>query len=107
MSPILDRIVRTDCGARQCTDQGWTSDPVAGRGPGQAQSAQESVVSAHSVLFSSRELMDLAHSDGDSWQSPHLSLAECSGPDQCGRVRAVTEPSRWSVWDEETMCDLG
>ena len=34
----------------------------------------------------------LAHSAGDSWQSAHLSLAECSGPDQCGRVRAVTEP---------------
>ncbi|KAF3569513.1 hypothetical protein DY000_02012771 [Brassica cretica] len=55
MSPILDRIVRTDCGARQCTDQSWTSDPVAGRGPGQAQSAQESVVSAHSVLSSGLE----------------------------------------------------
>ncbi|KAF2547476.1 hypothetical protein F2Q70_00021935 [Brassica cretica] len=45
-SPILNRIVRTDCGARQCTDQGWTSDPVAGRGPGQAQSAQESVLTS-------------------------------------------------------------
>ncbi|KAF2555993.1 hypothetical protein F2Q68_00014092 [Brassica cretica] len=34
----------------------------------------------------------LAHSAGDGWQSAHLSLAECSGPNQCGRVRAVTEP---------------
>ena len=49
----------------------------------------------------------LAHSAGDSWQSAHLNLAECSGPDQCGRVWAVTEPSRWSVWDEESRCDLG
>ncbi|KAF3605391.1 hypothetical protein DY000_02047820 [Brassica cretica] len=72
MSPILDRIVQTDCGARRCTDQLTGSDV-------------------------------LAHSAGDSWWSAHLSLAECSGPDQCGRVRAVTEPFRRTVWDDGSM----
>uniref|UniRef100_M4F4G8 Uncharacterized protein n=1 Tax=Brassica campestris TaxID=3711 RepID=M4F4G8_BRACM len=69
MSPILDRIVRTDCGVRQCTDQLTGAD-------------------------------GLAHSAGDNWWAAHLSLAECSGPDQCGQVRAVTEPVRRSVWDD-------
>ncbi|KAF2547074.1 hypothetical protein F2Q70_00020575 [Brassica cretica] len=54
-------------------------------------SSRECGVSSLSVV----QLMGadgLAHSAGDSWQSAHLSLAECSGPNQCGRVRAVTEP---------------
>ncbi|KAF3566817.1 hypothetical protein DY000_02014795 [Brassica cretica] len=46
MSPILDRIVRTDCGARKRTSQetsskeldkragSWTSELVAGQDPG-------------------------------------------------------------------------
>ncbi|KAF3539867.1 hypothetical protein F2Q69_00022494 [Brassica cretica] len=33
----------------------------------------------------------LAHSAGNSWWSAHLSWEECSGPNQCGRVRAVTD----------------
>ncbi|KAF3608698.1 hypothetical protein DY000_02047807 [Brassica cretica] len=45
----------------------------------------------------------LAHSSGDSWWSAHLSFAECSGPDQCGRVRAFTEPFQRTVWDYGSM----
>ncbi|KAF2535522.1 hypothetical protein F2Q68_00020895 [Brassica cretica] len=33
----------------------------------------------------------LAHSAGNSWWSAHLSWEECSGPNQCGRVRAVMD----------------
>ncbi|KAF3539869.1 hypothetical protein F2Q69_00022497 [Brassica cretica] len=33
----------------------------------------------------------LAHSAGNNWWSAHLSREECSGPNQCGRVRAVTD----------------
>ncbi|KAF3539868.1 hypothetical protein F2Q69_00022496 [Brassica cretica] len=33
----------------------------------------------------------LYHSAGNSWWSAHLSWEECSGPNQCGRVRAVTD----------------
>ncbi|KAF2597194.1 hypothetical protein F2Q68_00010645 [Brassica cretica] len=61
MSPILDRIVRTDHGARRRTSQ---------------------------VLIGAGRL---AHSAGNSWWSAHLSWEECSGPNQCGRVRAVMD----------------
>ncbi|KAF3591904.1 hypothetical protein DY000_02021957 [Brassica cretica] len=33
----------------------------------------------------------LAHSAGNSWWSAHLRWEECSGPNQCGRVRAVMD----------------
>ncbi|KAF3487736.1 hypothetical protein F2Q69_00055326 [Brassica cretica] len=39
----------------------------------------------------------LAHSAGDSWRSAQLCLAECSSPDQCGRVRAKLPRSSWAV----------
>ncbi|KAF3571704.1 hypothetical protein F2Q69_00058909 [Brassica cretica] len=39
MSPILDRIVRTDLGARRRTSQSWSSVTVARRCNGEAQSA--------------------------------------------------------------------
>ena len=42
----------------------------------------------------------LAHLAGDSWWPAHLSLAECSGPDQCGWGRAVTRPCRRLMWDD-------
>nr|VDD24927.1 unnamed protein product [Brassica oleracea] len=61
MSPILDRIVQTDHGARR-----RTSLVLIGAGI-------------------------LAHSAGNSWWSAHLSWEECSGPNQCGRVRAVMD----------------
>ncbi|KAF3488142.1 hypothetical protein F2Q69_00053127 [Brassica cretica] len=35
-----------------------------------------------------------AHSARERWGPAHLSLAECSGPDQCGRGRAVTRLCR-------------
>ena len=46
----------------------------------------------------------VAHSAGDSWWPAHLSLAECSSPDQCGRVRAVTGPCWRLVWDDGAVC---
>lgn len=49
----------------------------------------------------------LPHSAGDIWRSAQLSLVECSSPDQCGRVRAVTKPSRWLMWDDGAVCSQG
>ncbi|KAF3568686.1 hypothetical protein DY000_02012772 [Brassica cretica] len=97
MSPILDRIVRErlwTSGSRDLTkiqwrqgNKSWTSDPGAGKGPGQAQSAGCSLELAHLNLISSLELKDYSWG---SCGSAHLSMAEHFGPDQCGWVGAVT-----------------
>ncbi|KAF2561751.1 hypothetical protein F2Q70_00017411 [Brassica cretica] len=34
----------------------------------------------------------------------HLSLAECPGPEQCGRGRAVTRLCRQLMWDDGAVC---
>ncbi|KAF2602491.1 hypothetical protein F2Q70_00025556 [Brassica cretica] len=42
----------------------------------------------------------LVHSAGGSWGSAQLNMGKYSGPDQCGRIRAVTRPSRWLMWSD-------
>ncbi|KAF3541055.1 hypothetical protein F2Q69_00022876 [Brassica cretica] len=34
----------------------------------------------------------------------HLSLAECLGPEQCGRGQAVTRLCRQLMWDDGVVC---
>ncbi|KAF3547831.1 hypothetical protein DY000_02008100 [Brassica cretica] len=41
-----------------------------------------------------------AHSPGANY----FELAECFGPNQCGRCRAVTKPCRRLMWDDGAVC---
>ncbi|KAF3495059.1 hypothetical protein DY000_02052882 [Brassica cretica] len=97
MSPILDRIVRTDLGARRRTSQSWSSVTVARRCNGEAQSAHGISEVAHQVSLR-----------WVSWGSAQLSWTECSGLGPLGQVWVVTGPvglprlamDRWAllVW---------
>ncbi|KAF3581697.1 hypothetical protein DY000_02033740 [Brassica cretica] len=88
-----DRIVRTGHGARRRTNQkeldeclgSWTSS-------GSSSSSWRKCGPSSFSLGQLTGADGLAHSAGDSWGPAHLDLEECSGPDQCGRGRAVTGP---------------
>ncbi|KAF3556851.1 hypothetical protein F2Q69_00015402 [Brassica cretica] len=100
MSPILDRIVWTGHGAKRHNSQVYKTlrQVYHGQTEGSWASSGSSSSSWKECEFSSFSLDQLtgadylAHSAGDGWGPAHPSLVECSGPDPCGRVRAVTRP---------------